>query len=227
MTKKDGATERVQAISDVCHGLRHAEGDATVWLHLCSDAALLQGGPNMRQGGENGRRPGGVEVEEEERPRWAVAGQVQPSRPAPVLALDSLDSLDLLAVGVNHAAHRPHWAGRLASAANQRRHSHPPGLTHPPRARRAKCSSLDARPGAGRPCGAVAPLHCSCACYPCPFAACLALTRTPSFVTVHRPMRRAPPQRWKRPGDGAAPPAQDSQRGLRALASCPTLPSPA
>jgi len=59
MTKKDGATERVQAISDVCHGLRHAEGDATVWLHLCSDAALLQGGPNMRQGGENGRRPGG------------------------------------------------------------------------------------------------------------------------------------------------------------------------
>lgn len=33
MTKKDGATERVQAISDVCHGLRHAHSDANVWFH--------------------------------------------------------------------------------------------------------------------------------------------------------------------------------------------------
>lgn len=33
MTKKDGATEGVQAISDVCHGLRHAHSDANVWFH--------------------------------------------------------------------------------------------------------------------------------------------------------------------------------------------------
>lgn len=33
MTKKDGATDRVQATSDVCHGLRHADGDASVWFH--------------------------------------------------------------------------------------------------------------------------------------------------------------------------------------------------
>jgi hypothetical protein len=33
MTKKDGATDLVQAISDVCHALRHADVDANAWFH--------------------------------------------------------------------------------------------------------------------------------------------------------------------------------------------------
>ena len=50
MTKKDGATERVQTISDVCHGLRHAHSDANVWFHsrnppwLASSSQRAQGG---------------------------------------------------------------------------------------------------------------------------------------------------------------------------------------
>ena len=40
MTKKDGTTDRVQAISDVCHALRHADGDASVWFHWRNPPSL-------------------------------------------------------------------------------------------------------------------------------------------------------------------------------------------
>jgi hypothetical protein len=47
MTKKDGATDRVQAISDVCHALRHADllqyGPSAGWEAKVGEARARSG----------------------------------------------------------------------------------------------------------------------------------------------------------------------------------------
>jgi hypothetical protein len=75
MTKKDGATERVQAISDVCHGLRHAH---THTLTCGSTHATHPGSASSSQRAQGGESESsrGVQWCEPTLPSWTL-GRVQ------------------------------------------------------------------------------------------------------------------------------------------------------
>ena len=96
MTKKDGATERVQAISDVCHGLRHAHSDANVWFHS-RNPPWLASSSQRAQGGES-ESSRGVQWCEPSLPSWTLGrvnkdSHAATERPGPVL--DSPESCRL------------------------------------------------------------------------------------------------------------------------------------
>ncbi|CBX91103.1 predicted protein [Plenodomus lingam JN3] len=60
MTNEARTTDRVQAISDVCHGLRHAESCASVEVPLAQPTLVSALWSKLQQGGETTERPGTV-----------------------------------------------------------------------------------------------------------------------------------------------------------------------